>query len=545
MEGKGKRRPLLVAVAAVVATGSVAAYLYFNGIPGKPTTAVESAKLVPDEALMATFVSTDEQSWGKLRQFGTPEAQQAIASIFQEFQIGETTLNFEKHLKPWVGGVMFALLPRQASASPEQRNVLMVVGIQNKLKALEFAKQMKSQKQASVEEKQYKGIAISNIKQPNGTSYSTAVLGDHLVLAFSLEAVEQAVDAFKGEPTLASQPDAAAALAKAAGVQDRIAQVYVKDYAGFMQELRSNSANAAPLPPATLKQFEQVKSMVMGVGVDGDGLRFKAQASLDPAAAKYDFQPVKGKVASQFPPQTMALVSSGGIGKVWSDLAVQSKDVPEIQTAMNQIRESIKSAVNLDADREVFGWMDGEFAFGLIPSREGALAQLGVGGALMVQTSDRKQAEATLNKLEALVKRISPVMSIEQKDVGGIQVREWKFPGQGSLLGHGWLDGNYLFVGMGSLADAIAAKSGDRLDSTPSFKAVTASLPKSNQGLFYMDVEQSMSVLTPIFQASGTPFSPETSAVLNSIRGIGLTATWPDRATSQMEMLFSLKPKGK
>lgn len=542
MEDKRKRKGFLVAVAAVVVTGSVAAYLYFKGIPGKPTTAVESAKLVPDEALMATFISTDEQSWGKLRQFGTPEAQQAIASIFEEFQIGEATLNFERDLKPWVGGVMFALLPRQASASPEQRNVLMVVGIQNKLKALEFANQMKSQKQGSVEEKQYKGIAISNIKQPNGTSYSTAVLGDHLVLAFSLEAVEQAVDAFKGEPALASQPDAEAALVQAAGVQNRIAQVYVKDYAGFMQQLRSNSA---PLPPATLKQFEQVKSMVMGVGVDGDGLRLKARASLDPALVKYDFQPVKGKVVSQFPAQTIALMSSGGVGKVWSDLMAQSKDVPEIQTAMNQIRQSIKSAVNLDADREVFGWMDGEFAVGLIPSQEGALAQLGVGGALMVQTSDRKQAEATVSKLEALVKRSAPVINFSQKDVGSIRVREWQIPAQGTLLGHGWLDGNYLFVAMGPLADAIAAKSGDRLDNSPSFKAITGSLPKSNQGLFYMDVEQSMSVLAPVLQASGTPFSPEASAVLNSIRGIGLTATWPDPSTSQMEMLFALKPKEK
>ncbi len=36
---------------------------------------------------------------------------------------------------------------------------------------------------------------------------------------------------------------------------------------------------------------------------------------------------------------------------------------------------------------------------------------------------------------------------------------------------------------------------------------------------------------------------PEANAILNSIRGIGITAMQPDVSTSEMQMLLALKPK--
>ena len=36
---------------------------------------------------------------------------------------------------------------------------------------------------------------------------------------------------------------------------------------------------------------------------------------------------------------------------------------------------------------------------------------------------------------------------------------------------------------------------------------------------------------------------PEANAMLNSIRGIGVTASNPDKTTSQMELLIALKRK--
>lgn len=39
------------------------------------------------------------------------------------------------------------------------------------------------------------------------------------------------------------------------------------------------------------------------------------------------------------------------------------------------------------------------------------------------------------------------------------------------------------------------------------------------------------------------PIPPEANAILNSIRGIGITSIQPDTSTSQVEILLALKPK--
>ncbi|MBD0304065.1 MAG: DUF3352 domain-containing protein, partial [Tolypothrix sp. T3-bin4] len=65
--------------AAVIVTGSIAAYMYLKGPFGDSSGALASAKIVPSTAFMATYISTDPQAWAKLQQFGTPEAQQIVA----------------------------------------------------------------------------------------------------------------------------------------------------------------------------------------------------------------------------------------------------------------------------------------------------------------------------------------------------------------------------------------------------------------------------------------------------------------------------------
>ena len=81
------------------------------------------------------------------------------------------------------------------------------------------------------------------------------------------------------------------------------------------------------------------------------------------------------------------------------------------------------------------------------------------------------------------------------------------------------------------------------LETSESFKAVTASLPKQNIGYFYMDMEKTMTLVnkvTPVSQKSG--MKPETTAILNSIKGVGGTMTQTDKTTSQFEAVLALKP---
>lgn len=539
-----KLKFLITAVGATaVMAGSVAAYMYFQGAFGDASSPLTIAKVVPDEALMATFISTDPQSWSQLQQFGTPEAQKLVEQSLQDFNkqiLAESNINYEKDVKPWVGNVMVAILPSTIPQPAQEPNVLIVVGIKDKISAWNFANNLKTEKGVKTKEIDYKGQKIIETTKQGEPSY-TAVLNNHLVLAPGRKAVEQAIDTFKGEPSFASREGAANMLSKGVDVKNPIAQIYVPDYASVAQQLIATNPNAAGLPPETLAQLQQVKSVVAGVGVDDAGLRMKAIANVNPQAIKVDYQPSPGKVVSQFPAETIALITGQGISRNWSAFVEQTKTSPEFQQGLKQAKQQLQT-INIDLDKDIFGWMDGEFAFAAIPSNQGPLAAVGFGAALVFDTSDRKTASATLSKLDAIAE--SNFITVGQRNVGGKAVTEWQIPLQGALLGHGWLDEDTVFVALGgSIADAIATTPSQSLDNSETFKAVTGSLQKPNSGYFYLDMDKTMSITRKLAQVQNTSIPPYTDAILNSIRGIGLTATSPDKSTSQVEILLALKSK--
>ena len=542
--------------AAVVVAGSIGAYTYFKAPSGVSLDALGSAKVVPATALMATYITTDSQAWAKLQHFGTPEAQKLVAKSLEDFNkqmFSGSNVSYEKDIKPWIGGVMIAVLPPNPvkpvqlnvpSSAPniptnlqQKPNILIVVGIKDKLSALSFANKLKSQKGVKFQESDYQGQKIIETTENGKPTYSVILNDSQLVLAPERQAIQQAIDTFKGQSSFASKEGASSILNKVVDVKNSLAQIYIPDYAGMVQQFAAASPQAKQLPPQTLTQLKQIKSVVAGVGVDDGGVRVKAIANLDPQLNKFQYQSSSGNIVGQFPADTFALISGNGISRGWETLVEQSKDAPQMKQALEQVRGQLKF-VNIDLDKDIFGWMNGEFAFGTIPSNQGVLASVGFGGALIFDTSDRKTAEATLTKLDTLAK--TQQISIANKNIGGKDVTEWQIPRQGALLAHGWLDEDTLFVALGGpVAEALADRKNQSLDNSDAFKTVTGSLQKPNGGYFYLDMDKTKTV--PLIN-SFISSDAKTMTILGSIRGIGFTATSPDKSTSQLEMLLALKP---
>lgn len=530
-----------IGVAAIVAGGTVA-YLHFNRSTGDAANPQAFAKVIPDDAYMATFVSSNPQTWAKLQQFGTPEAQKVVGQGLTQFQqkLGtDAKIDYDKDLKPWVGDVMIALLPSQTQAPSEKPNMLIVVGIKDKASALNFANKMKNESKVKSTESDYKGVKIADYPGEKGSTY-TAVLKDYLVLAGEQKTIEQAIDTVQGKPSLASKPGADSLLAKGVEVQNPLARIYFPDYATAIQQFAVSGKQATPLSPQTIAQLKQVKSVVAAIGVDEAGLRLKANASLDPQTRTVEFKPAAGTIVGQFPADTLALVSGAGINYYWSQVVEGAKSSPNTQQTIDRVRQQM-STYNLDLDKDIFGWMDGEFALAMIPSNQGLLGAVGFGGALVIDTSNRQAAEAALTKFDTLAKS-SGYVNVGQRDAQGKKITEWQTP-QGAIVEHGWLDQDSVFVTLGPLANTIATKPSPALDSSDTFKAATSSLPKQNMGYFYLDMDKTMSLVNrTVLAAQSNAIPPETAAVLNSIRGIGITSTQMDKTTGQFELLLALKP---
>ncbi|HIK06914.1 MAG TPA: DUF3352 domain-containing protein [Trichormus sp. M33_DOE_039] len=547
-----KSKFLIPAVgAAVVVVGSVAAYMYLRGPSGDSGGAFSSAKLVPSSALMATYITTDPQAWAKLQQFGTPEAQKLVSKGLEDFNksvLSDNNISYEKDIQPWVGGVMVAVLPPnppQSNSSGTQvqpePQILMVAGIRDKLSALNFANKLKGQKGVKIKESDYKGEKITESSNEGNSkaTYSAVLNNSYLVFSPEKPVIEKAIDTFKGQPSFATKDGASAVLAKGVDVKNSLAQIYIPDYAGMIQQIVAANPQATTLTPQTLKQLQQVKSMVAAVGVDDSGVRLKAIANLDPEKNKFQYQNSPAKIVGQFPTDTFALITGQGISQSWKTIVEQSNDYPEFKQGLEQARSQLKTA-NFDLDKDIFGWMDGEFAWGAIPSDQGILASVGFGGAMLFDTSDRQTAEATLAKLDNLAKAQS--INVATRSIGGKNVTEWQIPQQGALFAHGWLDQDTVFLAVGGpVAEALANKN-QTLETSESFKTITSSLQKPNGGYFYLDMDKTMSLVNRFANQSQQPIPPEASAILSSIRGVGVTAISPDKSTSQIEMLLALKP---
>jgi hypothetical protein len=548
----GKNSLLVPAIAAtLVVAGGAGAYLYFknSGIGGDAFSPMASAKIVPDDAIMTGFISTDDATWSQLKKFGTPEAQQYFGQSLKEFQqklLTESQVDFEKDVKPWVGSVMIAALPSGAAkpvqqntpAKTEPPNLLIVVGIKDKGSALKFANKMKSQAGTKSTETDYKGVKISEFVGKGSPTYS-AVIKDYLILAPQKQWVEQAIETSKGQPSFASKEGASNLLAAdAIDLKNPLARIYLPDYATAIQQLAANSPKGNPISPQGLTQLKQVKSVAAGIGVDEQGLRLKAVANIDPNAAKIEYKPASGKIVSQFPAETMALISGASINQYWQQISEQSKSDENTAATFNQVRQQLKATADIDLDKDIFGWMDGEFAIGAIASNQGLLASIGFGGVMVFDTSDRKTAEAALVKIDNFAKRNS--VKVAERDIKGKKVTEWQIP-QGVLLGHGWLDQDSIFIAMGQpIVETIATSPAQPLDGSTTFKTATASLPKPNMGYFYVDMEKVMTLVNRNAPPNAIP--PQSAAMLNSVQGIGASAFWPNKTTNHLEVMLALKP---
>ena len=136
----------------------------------------------------------------------------------------------------------------------------------------------------------------------------------------------------------------------------------------------------------------------------------------------------------------------------------------------------------------------------------------------------------------------SSSIAVKQKDIQGKKVTEWQGFPRKVVLTYSWLDNKSLLMTFGTTADkAINTKAGNSLAENKNFNQITSSLPNKNLGYFYVNFEEVMSLVDRLSQRQGNPIPSEPRALLNSIEGIALTVTQPNRSISQLDMTLSLK----
>jgi hypothetical protein len=530
---------LIIVAIASVGLGSVGLSL----IQGRWRTydPVQSAQLIPENAQMAVFVSPDAQAVNQLQEFGNRQTRQLLTRTLNQIKqqsLASNRLNFDRDLQPWMSGIMVALLP----STSEELDLLMVVGIKDPLRAWMFQRKFNQQPNLQQIEREYRGVTLIEYIESGGKQYHVAVLNHHVVVGANAEPIKRAIDTLLGEPALAEKTGMVQIFLNSAAVDHPLGAALIFDSQTLMEQLLSSPDSQTTGSIEILSQFQSLESAVIGVGVEPNGLRVKVVSQFDPKADFPSQNPELTPLISRFPTETVALIQGQGIDQIWSQLLNLADDNENVAQWVKQVRRGSQS-INLDADQEVLGWMDGDFALGAIASDEGILAPFGLGGVLILETSDRAAAEGMLDQLDATIANSNPPVNIEQRQIADIEVTEWSDPQQGTLFGHGWLTNELLFIAFGEpVVDVMTKLPPSPLPENPQFQMITGSLPPPNISYIYLDIEQLISWATGyLLAAPAAALQPNLFTFLTSIQGVGVSVVTSEPSTTEVEMLWVLK----
>lgn len=532
-----------MAVTLVAAAGAgFAAYKY---IYSGESNAGDLAGVIPADAYMAAYISNEPEAWEKLKKFGTPTAQNIITTQITEAQqkfLAETKMDFSKDIQPWVGNTMMAILPGSDGKS-DKPQVLIAIGIKDKIKALEFANKLKAQSKDPVKKFDYKGIEITDTGKGSGETF-TAIVNDRLVVAPEQKTIESAIDTAQGKPSLATKAGNDWFKADTLGLKQPIAAFYVPDYLTAVQEMLKSGKTPVTLDPATMTQLKKIQSFGGGIAIDDAGIRMKLVAKTD--GTTLNLPTTSAKAVSSFPADTFMVAGGTGLSQIWTEVNKIAASQPTTQQGLNQMRQSFTQSTQLDLDKDVFAWMSGDYTLGMMPVNSGITAAAGFGGALTIDSTDRAVTDNTMTKLVNLAKNSG--FSVEQRQVGNAQISDVKAPaGQGTLFSYGWVSDKSMLLAVGDgLVEKIAQPSGESLDRSPNYTTALSSMSAQKQSYAYIDIEKVFNLYnSKVGAVAGKAIPPDVNAIVSSIQGLGMSSAQPDKNTSNFEVLLTLKPAGK
>lgn len=549
-----QRPPLPLTIGAAVALVSGGAIAYWALTRQQQLSVMPiGANAIPQDALMVVSVSTDSGKWQQLREFGTPRSQAAFDQNLGQFRdrfLQNRGLEYERDIKPWIGKeVTMAFLPPAAGVTvpnpgqpatpPNPQPTVMVVPIADALKAKSTLEQSPATQGAKWKERDYKGVKVRENQESPTQSTSIAVLdATQVLVANNPKAIEQAIDTVKGGKSLAQTPGYGDALTQIKS-EDAIARFYVNIPAAANT---SASNSSRPVPPQTLAQLQQNQGLAATATLANDGIQFKSISWLRPdSQRKFDTSNNAKMIPSRLPSDTLMMASGGDLKRFWQDYTQGISSNPIQFVNPEALQQGIRTTVGLDLEKDLLNWMQGEYSLALLPAPQGAPATLPASLVFMVQTNDRRAAEATLKKLDEVMAN-KYAFKVEEAKVEGQSVVNWSLPAASVNITRGWLDGDVAFLSLGApIAGSILPKPTKALAENDLFRRSTQSEISSKNGHFYVDMDRVLKLQNfPLLQ-----IPVANRAVLEAINSIGVTAAVTSDRTSRYDVFVGLRKGNK
>jgi hypothetical protein len=529
-----KRKSLAFAGVGIAVLAG-AGYAGNRWIFGKELTPLTAAEIIPQEALVTGYLSTDADNWTQLEGVGIPSNfLKNNWELAQQEMLADTKIDYATDIKPWLGGMAFAIIP---SANPQssEPQFLGILGIKNKLKAYQYFKKVEGETK-NIKKTEYRNITIAENQDSLEPSY-IALLDDRVMFAANRRVIEKAIDTYKGEPSLVDNEEAKAAFTEQLNLQNSLGQIYLTNYSKLLESVGQSQTNSQL---GTLPIFDEVKYMVFNIGTEEQSLYWKSITKLNSERLTQGFTQPSGKLLSQFPENSLSVFNGSNLNQIWTNTTSILAAEPEFNNSLNMLEGGLQMSSGLDLEKDIFGWMDGEYAFGLIPTQTNVIPELGfgLGGAMLFETQQSDVAKKTLARLDDLLES-SMGTRPTQMQIRGKTMTQWREPFSGFTLTYGWLDDNSLMFTVGDrVAESLGTKT---LTKSSKFDTFSKQLPNDNLGYFYLDMKPVSNVFNNLSDYQKQEIKPEAIELINSLDSIGGTSTMPNSTTIKGDVVIRFK----
>ncbi|WP_199246889.1 DUF3352 domain-containing protein [[Phormidium] sp. ETS-05] len=314
-----------------------------------------------------------------------------------------------------------------------------------------------------------------------------------------------------------------------------------------------------PNPQAILNGLaalaQQADSAEFFLWFPSDGLRVQSRINYSSPRPESALTSSPNTIVSQIPGATYLSFNGFNLSRDWQLFRANASGQSLLQGLLLPLERFARESLQLDIDRDIIPWMDGEYAVFMFPTAQGFLPalepRLQLGFGIILETSDRPAAERFFARLDEYITQVSNgEVNLNRQEIAGQPITSWEAlnPQLGevqSLLAYGWANEKLLVIttGMGPMTE-LSPQPPVNLARAYNFQTATAPLPSPNSGYFYLNMGSFLSLIYN-FLPPGIGDDPQAHSfkqVLGTIRSISATNSSTD-SQDRVDFFFVLSPR--
>ena len=385
---------------------------------GEELTLQRSNQIIPESTIVNTFISTNEEKWGKISEFGTPEAQQIIKQNWQKIVDDnlpqeDQKIDYQEDILPWLGGVSLAFLPSPTAGI--DYSLVAILGVKNRLKAYQFVQKIKDNNKEKFLETKHQNIRIYQINDNNKQIF-VSFFNNNVVITDKENSVKEVIDTYKGGVSLADVSS------QNISSDNSIIQIYLPDYNNWLWNIIKDVFPDADINKYTENQLQKIDSILTNLSIENHGLKMRSIIrTTEPMLFSETIKPVSNNLLSQIPKDSLCVMTGNGISQLWQGINQEKQNIPDLEILINQAKAMTLQWLNLELDKDIFSWLDGEFALALTSTNE-VNSPATLQGLFLLESSNRSQGESTFKSLENRA-NFFPFIEVNQKRISKICTR--------------------------------------------------------------------------------------------------------------------------